>query len=271
MQAGETRFCLEAKCRLFLSIACPGKLLNVMADRSPSNIYSQRWFESFHLCIPDARTELEVGLICAFAPLPGFSRIADVCCGAGRHSRVLAERGYLVTGIDRDPGIVAKARELGGGPSYIQGDLRHYTPDPEEYDMIVIMGQSYGHFDSVTNAAVLQRLSTGLRDQGRILLDLWNPEFFEAHQGTREMPGMGGVVLETKRVEDGRLFVHLDYPEGGGEDFEWQLFALEDMSAMAEPLGLSVIACCTDFNGCVAPCDTKPRIQFVLERASPDC
>jgi len=242
-----------------------------MSAQLTANTYSQRWFESFHLSIPDARTELEVGLIYAFAPLPEFTRIGDVCCGAGRHSRVLAERGYLVTGVDRDPAIVAKARELGGGPSYIEGDLRHYVPDPASHDMIVVMGQSYGHFNASTNAAVLLRLAAGLRDRGRILLDLWNPEFFEAHQGTREMPGMGGVVLETKRVEDGRLLVHLDYPGGDGEDFEWQLFTPEEMSAMTEPLGLRVIACCTDFDSSVAPCDSKPRIQFVLERVSPDC
>lgn len=237
-----------------------------MADQCPSNVYSQRWFESFHLTIPDARTHLEVGLICAFAPLPDFSRIADVCCGAGRHSRALADCGYQVTGVDRDPAIVAKAREFGGGPSYIEGDLRHYSPDPAAYDMIVIMGQSYGHFDAATNAAVLQRLAGGLRDRGRILLDLWSPEFFVLHQGMREMPGAGGVVRETKHVEDGRLMVHLDYPGGDQEDFEWQLFTLEDMSAMAGPLGLQVIACCTDFDPSVAPCESKPRIQFVLER-----
>jgi len=177
-----------------------------MPAKVSSNTYSQRWFESFHLSIPDARTHLEVEFICAFAPLPSFLRIADVCCGAGRHTRALAGRGYLATGMDRDPAIVAKARELGGGPSYLQEDLRHYTPDPETYDMMVIMGQSYGHFDSATNVVVLQQLATGLRNRGRILLDLWNPEFFEAHQGTRELPGAGGVVQETKLVKDRRLF-----------------------------------------------------------------
>ncbi|RYD62560.1 MAG: methyltransferase domain-containing protein [Verrucomicrobiaceae bacterium] len=237
-----------------------------MPDRIPSNTYTQRWFESFHLSIPEARTHLEVEFICSFAPLTSFVRIADVCCGAGRHTRALAERGYLATGIDRDPAIVAKARELGGGPTYLEGDLRLYVPDPEAYDMIIIMGQSYGHFDSATNAPVLQRLAAGLRDRGRIVLDLWNPDFFVAHQGKRELSGPEGMVHETKLVEDGRLFVHLNYPGGDSEDFEWELFTPEVMNAMVGPLGLRVIACCTDFDSSIDPCDSKPRIQFVLER-----
>lgn len=229
-----------------------------MPESRLSNVYSQRWFESFHLTIPNARTRLEVGLICEFAPLPDFARIADVCCGAGRHSRALAERGYLVTGIDRDPAIIAKASELGGGPSYIEGDLRHYAPDPAAYDMTVIMGQSHGHFDAATNAAILQRLAAGLRDRGSILLDLWNPDFFAAHQGKRDLPGAGGVVSETKLVRDGRLLVHLGYPDGDEEDFEWELFTPEEMSAMAGPLGLRVIACCTDFDHSVAQVIQSP-------------
>lgn len=136
------------------------------------NKYSQRWLASFHVPISDARTKAEVDFICSFAPLPDFRRIADVCCGMGRHCRALAKRGYLVTGIDRDTSAVAKARELGGGARYVQADVRDYRPEPCEYDAVIIMGQSFGHFDTATNIGILGRLSTGLSDHGRMLLDL---------------------------------------------------------------------------------------------------
>src|SRR5436309_7423453 len=141
-----------------------------MVSRVTPNTYSQQWFASFHVPISDARTKAEADFVCSFAPLPDFYRIADVCCGMGRHARTLADRGYLVTGIDRDASVLAKARELGGGPRYIQMDLRDYFPELGEYDAIVILGQSFGHFDPATNAAVLRRLAAGLRRQGRVVL-----------------------------------------------------------------------------------------------------
>jgi SAM-dependent methyltransferase len=229
------------------------------------NKYSQRWFASFHVPISDARTKAEVDFICSFAPLPDFRRIADVCCGMGRHCRALAKRGYLVTGIDRDTSAVAKARELGGGARYVQADVRDYRPEPCEYDAVIIMGQSFGHFDTGTNIGILGRLSTGLSDHGRMLLDLWNPRFFASHQGERDLPAADGTVRETKHVDDDRLFVHLTYPTGDQEHFDWQLFTPETMEALVGPLALKLTAHCTGFDSARAG-SSEPRIQFILER-----
>ena len=230
------------------------------------NRYSPQWFESFHVPIPDARTKLEADFVCFFAPLPDFRRIADVCCGMGRHSRALAKRGYQVNGIDRDAAALAKAYQLGGGPRYIQADLRDYCLAPSDYDAVIIMGQSFGHFDTGTNISILERLSTGLRIHGRMLLDLWNPDFFASRQGERSLPIADGIVRETKYIEDDRLFVHLSYPTGDEEDFEWQLFTRENIEALAGSLALRLIACCADFDGSTVPSTSQPRIQFVLER-----
>lgn len=237
-----------------------------MGARLGPNTYSQQWFASFHLPILDARTEAEVEFICSFAPLPDFPRIADVCCGMGRHARALAKRGYLVTGVDRDESMLARARGLGGGPRYIQADVRDYRPESCASDALIIMGQSFGHFDAATNQLILDRLAAGLRDRGRMLLDLWSPEFFVSHQGQRDFQLREGMVHEAKRVENDRLFVHLTYPSGDEERFEWQLFTSESMSAMATPLGLRLIGCCCDFVDSVGLSRAKPRTQFLLER-----
>jgi SAM-dependent methyltransferase len=234
--------------------------------RFESNAYSDRWFKFFHIGIVETRTTQEVDFVCACAPLPGFRKVVDVGCGMGRHARALCSRGYSVTGVERDAGAIARARELAGGPSYIQTDVRDYQPDTSAYDLAIVMSQSFGYFDAATNRDLLGRLAAGVREGGRVILDLWSPEFFATHQGERDLELPDGIVRERKRVEEGRLFVHLDYPDGGHDDFEWELFTPAEMSSLADSAGLNLIVSCTDFDMAVEPSPAKPRIQFVLER-----
>jgi SAM-dependent methyltransferase len=231
-----------------------------------SNVYSQQWFEFFHVRIEEARTTQETEFVCRCAPLPDFRKLADVCCGMGRHARALSSRGYSVVGIDRDADAIAKARELAAGPRYVHADIRDYRPAPGAFDVAIVMSQSFGYFDPATNRDVLGRLAAGLRDGGRVILDLWNHEFFAAHQGERELETASGVVQENKRLNGDRLRVQLDYPDGAHEEFEWQLFTPAKMISLAQSVGLALSLSCTDFDAAITPSPTKPRIQFVLER-----
>ena len=200
------------------------------------------------------------------APLAGFRNIADVCCGMGRHAQALSKHGYSVIGIDRDADVIAKARALAGGPTYINADVRDYRPDARACDVAMIMSQSFGYFGATTNREMLGRLAAGVREGGRVILDLWSAEFFLAHQGRYEFKTPGGVVRETKRVEEDRLLVYLDYPDGTEDNFEWQLFSPAQMISMAESVGLRQLLACTDFDETTSPCPTNPRVQFVFER-----
>lgn len=229
------------------------------------NSYSRRWFDFFHAPIDEARTAQEVAFVSRCAPLPDFRRVADVCCGMGRHARALSARGYSVVGVDRDAHAIAKARELGGESTYLQTDVREYSPEPDSLDLAIIMSQSFGHFDAATNLRVLSQLSDGIRRGGRIILDLWSKDFFAAHQGEREFNTAGGVVREAKRVDENRLFVHLHYPDGGEDRFEWQLFSPADMDVFARSAGLRVTFSCTDFTSTTRSSASKPRIQFLFE------
>jgi SAM-dependent methyltransferase len=233
--------------------------------RAEPNAYSRRWFEFFHIGIGEARTIQETAFVCRCAPLPDFRKLVDVCCGMGRHARALFSRGYSVIGIDRDADAIMKARELAGGPSYVHADIRDYRPEPGTFDVAIVMSQSFGYFDPITNRDVLCRLVTGLREGGRVILDLWSQEFFVAHQGERELETASGTVRERKRLDGDRLYVHLDYPDGAHEEFEWQLFTPAQMIALAQSVGLGLMLSCTDFDTTIAPSPAKPRIQFVLE------
>jgi SAM-dependent methyltransferase len=230
------------------------------------NLYSRQWFEFFHFGIEAARTIQETEFVCRCAPFPEFRNILDVCCGTGRHARALWNRGYSVVGIDRDADVIAKARELGRDPNLEVADIREYQPETGAFDAVIVMGQSFGHFDAATNREVLARLASGIRNRGRIILDLWNPEFFAAHQGERDFKTSRGIVHERKRVDGGQLLVQLDYPDSSHEEFGWQLFTPAQMSTLAGSIGLNLLFSSTEFDTTVSPSPANPRIQFVLER-----
>lgn len=235
--------------------------------RAGPNLYSEQWFEFFHVDIEEARTIQETEFVCRCAPLPEFRNVLDVCCGTGRHAQALRNRGYSVVGIDRDADIIAKARQLVSRANFVAADIRDYQPATGAFDALIMMGQSFGHFDAETNRDVLRRLAIGIRKRGRIILDLWNTEFFEAHQGERDLKTARGIVREHKRVDDGRLFVQLDYPDRSHEQFEWQLFTPVQMKQLADSVGLVLLISCTDFDMTAHPTTANPRIQFLFERA----
>ena len=236
--------------------------------RAEPNVYSRQWFEFFHVSIDEARTIQEATFVCRCAPLPDFGKLVDVCCGMGRHARALSNRGYSVIGIDRDADIISNARELAGGPNYVVADIRQYRPEAGAFDVAIVMSQSFGYFDPTTNRDVLGRLAPSVREGGRVILDLWNQDFFATHQGKRELKMPGGVVRESKRIAGDRLFVHLDYPDGDHEQFEWQLFSPAQMISLAQSVGLAPLLSCTDFDMTSPTSPAKPRIQFLLERCS---
>jgi SAM-dependent methyltransferase len=198
--------------------------------------------------------------------LPEFRNILDICCGTGRHARALSDRGYSIVGIDRDADVIAQARESVSGASFVVADIRDYQPETGAFDALIVMGQSFGHFDAATNRDVLGRLASGIRNRGRIILDLWNPEFFAAHEGERDLNTSRGIVRERKHVDGDRLIVQLDYPDGSHEEFEWQLFESAQMKRLAMSLGLVLLISCSDFDMTNLPSPTNPRIQFLLER-----
>lgn len=130
------------------------------------------------------------------------------------------------------------------------------------------MGQSFGYFSDETNRDLLGRFASAVRQHGIVILDLWNPNFFLDHQGTRELTLPNGSIIETKKVIAERLFVHLDYPDGSADDFEWQLFTASQMDSLGRTVGLTLSVACTDHDASVMPKVDNPRLQFVLRKGA---
>jgi SAM-dependent methyltransferase len=229
--------------------------------------YSAAWFDRFLRPIPAAQTEAEAIFLERALPLPGYSRVLDVCCGLGRHSRALAARGYQVTGVDCDPGLIAEARRLAGGVTYYVADMRDLTPIPGVFDAALILWQSFGQFAPAANDAVLAGIAARLRAGGRFVLDINHRAFFAAHTGERRLERDGQVALERTSLAGARLQVTLDYGSGPPDRFEWELFTPEEIAVRAAPAGLRLLRACSGFD-LDRPADPAvPRMQLVFERS----
>ncbi|PCC68405.1 Methyltransferase domain-containing protein [Nannocystis exedens] len=95
-------------------------------------------------------------------PLAG-RRVLDLGCGPGDLARVLAEHGARVTGVDRDPRLIAEARaDAAEGCAFELADLAAFEPTPDAFDGLWCTFVA-AYFPGLDEALV--RWTRGLRDE----------------------------------------------------------------------------------------------------------
>jgi 2-polyprenyl-3-methyl-5-hydroxy-6-metoxy-1,4-benzoquinol methylase len=114
-----------------------------MPQGPESGLCSSVWFRTFLDTIPAAQTSNEVAFLARQLPLPSHPRILDVCCGAGRHARLLAELGYDVTGVDVDADAIARARATTTRATFVESDVRTVVLPERAWDGVIIMWASF--------------------------------------------------------------------------------------------------------------------------------
>jgi SAM-dependent methyltransferase len=102
---------------------------------------------------------------------PG-AELLDVPCGGGRLSLALAERGYLLTGVDLSREFLEHARSCHGADrvTWEQRDMRD-LPWRGRFDGAFCVGNSFGYLDDEGNAAFLRAVSEALKPGGRFVLE----------------------------------------------------------------------------------------------------
>jgi D-alanine-D-alanine ligase len=128
-------------------------------------------------------TSEEVSAICRILNLSPQDRILDLCCGQGRHTHELAKRGFVnVEGLDRSHHLIRKARQhsksLGMPTKFKEGDARKLPYKADEFEAVLILGNSFGYFDSMQDdLKVLEEVARVLKPWGRLLIDLADGDY----------------------------------------------------------------------------------------------
>jgi len=232
------------------------------------NDYSHDWIATFLANVDPAQTEHEIAFLQRQLPSERFRRMLDICCGLGRHAGALAALGYDVVGIDRDPTMIAEAKLTHPRVRFIAMDVNDLASLDLSFDAAICMWQSFGYLDDASNQRLLASIASKLDVGGRFVLDIYNREFFKSRQGTSTSERAGRKIRETRQMDGDRLRIDLVYNDDASrvDQFDWQLFTLDQVKALGAKCGLTTDLACTGFDESKPASAQSPRMQVDFTR-----
>jgi SAM-dependent methyltransferase len=123
----------------------------------------------------------------------------DAACGTGRLSRVLADRGHRVVGVDSSPDMLARAREGMPDGEFLPGDL-HRLPLPDNEVDLVLCALALTHVPDLE--PVLAEFARVLRPGGHLVISDMHPETLlrGSVPAVRDQDGRPGRVVSHRRL-----------------------------------------------------------------------
>ena len=183
--------------------------------------------------------------------LPVKSRILDAPCGDGRLTIELADRGFAMTGVERQPEMVAQARDA--------ARARNLTIDWHEQDMWALdAGTDYsaaicpwtslGYGTRGQDQDFFDAVGRSLGDQGLFLFETHVYETLLHDFEERLFRWAGDVLVAEERefdTEEGRLYTDWTFSREGEIERRrsaMQLYTVRDLDAMLAKAGMKTVA-----------------------------
>ncbi|MEU3961762.1 class I SAM-dependent methyltransferase [Streptomyces buecherae] len=191
--------------------------------------------------------------------LPAGARVLDLCCGPGVFTVPLARRGYAVTGVDRSPAMLERARALSversAPATYVEADVRAYA-QPGAFDVVLNMFTSFGYFeDPADNARALRTMHDSLAPGGTLLLDLAGKELLAGRVTPPKVVRRGDdLLVQTDTVLDDWARLRSDWVLVRGDrvtraSLVWFVYSAVELRQMAREAGFTRIEVFGDFDG----------------------
>jgi SAM-dependent methyltransferase len=200
---------------------------NLFTANNP--LWFKNWFDtSFYHQLYAHRNEIEAAhfieqLLAELQPARNSSMI-DLGCGAGRHAKHLASKGFVVTGIDLSFSSIHKAMKLQtANLQFYRRDMR--TPFGQGlFDYVFNFFTSFGYFTDVKdNNLVLQNIFNALKPGGLVVIDYLNVPVAEKRIVALENKNIDGVRYAITRWHDKNFFFKKIHIEDAiaGEPYEY--------------------------------------------------
>ena len=180
--------------------------------------------------------------------------ILDLCCGQGRHTLEFWRRGYHgVEGLDRSHYLIQKARKQakteGLNARFREGDARKISNRPDTFDVVMILGNSFGYFETVDDdLRVLTGVSRVLKPGGMLVLDLTDGDHMRSNFQPRSWEWADKklfVCRERALSTDGQRLItreiisHIDKGILADQFYSERLYSKDDIARLVRDAGFS--------------------------------
>ncbi|MCS7243042.1 MAG: methyltransferase domain-containing protein [Candidatus Caldatribacterium sp.] len=204
-------------------------------------------------------TRREVDFFTEVLSLTPQDYILDLCCGHGRHSLELARRGFQhVFGLDRSRSLVQRARTVarreGLAVEFREGDARRLPYRENMFDVVLILGNSFGYFESPEDdLQVLREVFRVLKPGGKIFIDLADGAYVKKHFQPRSWEWIGKkefVLRERSLSKDGtrlisrEIVTHVEKGVLVDQFYAERLYSYEDLKLLLEHAGFRDVLLC---------------------------
>jgi D-alanine-D-alanine ligase len=222
-----------------------------------------RIFNSFYLktdadVVDDLRiTRQEIDLIGQTLELANSDKILDLCCGQGRHALELARRGFRnLEGLDRSHYLIQKAKERakieGLTVRFREGDARKLPYAPDSFDLVLILGNSFGYFETLQDdLKVLREVMRVLRPWGRLLIDIADGDYLKESFRNRSWEWIDNnlfvcrersLSLDRERLVSREVITHVTKGVLADQFYAERLYSQDSLSRLLKEAGFGEIA-----------------------------
>lgn len=199
------------------------------------------------------------------------SKVLDLACGRGRHTRQLYAAGMESYGYDISETAIAEARQLSApGIHFRVHDMRKPFPDGN-FHAIVNLFTSFGYFDALQDHVTsVQHIARALAPGGFFVLDYLNRAYVLPGLVAEERLWRGKVRFDIQRYVEGTVLVKRIRIQDGAASAQYeervQTFGLEDFRVLFKQQGLTITQCYGGYAGEEFVEDLSPRLIIFFRK-----
>jgi D-alanine-D-alanine ligase len=205
------------------------------------------------------------------------SRILDLCCGQGRHSIEMARRGFKsIEGVDRSHYLIQRARSTakkeGLNVRFREGDARKIPYEPDTFDLVMILGNSFGYFETVNDdLRVLKEVFRVLKPWGKLLIDVADGDYLKEHFQPRSWEWIDkryfvcrerSLSMDEQRLISREVITHVDKGVIADQFYAERLYTQEAIVRLLKEAGLTDI----NFHGSLNPQSQRNQDLGMMEQ-----